>query len=178
MEASTKHRHPATRTANQLIEIKRLLEIVIFEPTTGLFRWTITRCGVQGGRIAGSPNKAGYIYLKLDGIRYSAHRVAWFWTTGKWPENQIDHIDGDKANNRIANLRESTVSENAQNQTKAQRRSAAGLLGVAWIKKSRTWCAYIGINGKQYAIGSFDTPEAAHQAYLEEKRKVHPFCPL
>jgi hypothetical protein len=103
-------------------------------------------------------------------------RLAWFYTTGAWPKDQIDHIDGNKSNNRFANLREATPSQNTQNQRRAMRTNKLGILGV--ILARGKFRAQIWFDGKNKFLGYFATAEAAHAAYLAAKRKFHPTCTI
>jgi hypothetical protein len=99
--------------------------------------------------------------------------LAWFYVTGKWPKNSIDHRDGDRANNRFKNLRDLTQSGNLQNRKVANANNACGLLGVH--KNGRRWRAKIKIDYRDVHLGYFDTPKQAHAAYLKAKRELHPF---
>lgn len=150
--------------------------LLAYDPETGIF----TRLGSSGGRpegsVAGSLKSNGYIYLSVDGKRVLAHRAAWFMVHGEIPEFDIDHIDGDRTNNRIANLRKATRAENMQNERKARANNlSSGLLGVSFSKAAGRWMAGIRIAGRRKYLGLFDTPELAHQAYLNAKRANHPF---
>jgi hypothetical protein len=121
------------------------------------------------GAIVGCRMKHGYISIRLDDTLHYAHRLAWLYVYGKWPVNQIDHIDGNRANNAVANLREVSNAENAQNRRKS--RSKSGFLGVR--KENSKWLAEIKVNYKPIRIGLFSTPEEAHEAYILTKRRLH-----
>jgi hypothetical protein len=113
--------------------------------------------------------KHDYIGIRLDNVLYLAHRLAWFYSYGKWPVDQIDHINGDRTDNRLINLREATNAENAQN-----KRIRAGKSGFCGVRKENSkWLAEIKVNYKPIRIGLFNTPEEAHQAYIAAKRKFH-----
>jgi len=128
------------------------------------------------GEVAGRLTSKGYIYMKVDRRGYMAHRLVFLHVTGRWPRGQIDHINGDRADNRFDNLREATQSENSQNQRTAKRSNlSSGLLGVTWAPKLKKWVAQIMIEGDQNRLGSFDTPELAHAAYCDAKRRLHPY---
>jgi hypothetical protein len=152
----------------------RLRELLAYNPSTGAFTWRTRRNQhVAAGDSAGRLHANGYIYISVDGREYLAHRLAWLHATGQWPREQIDHIDGDRASNVLANLREVSNAVNQQNQRRARRdNKSSGLLGVK--RNRKRWKASIQIDGKQRVIGTFDTPEQAHAAYIEEKRRVHP----
>ena len=128
------------------------------------------------GYPAGYTDKRGYVRVKLLGSMYRAHRLAWFWVTGSWPKQDIDHINGILNDNRFSNLRDVSVMVNQQNLKKAQVNNKTGFLGVNI--KGKKYYATIRINKKKKHIGAFDTPEEAHEAYLSEKRKHHEGCTI
>jgi len=107
---------------------------------------------------------------------HGASRLAWLITYGKWPVNEIDHVDGNQQNNRIANLRDVPHRINMQNRKKATRHNKCGFLGVTAI--GRKWAAKITAGGKLTYIGLYPTPELAHAAYLEAKRQLHAGCTI
>jgi hypothetical protein len=153
----------------------RLRELLLYDAETGIFTRRIKTGRVLVGDVAGSLHQKGYREIKVDYKHYFAHRLAWFYVHGVWPKDQIDHINGVKDDNRICNLREATNAENNQNQRKASRNSRSGLLGVC-TSNNRKPRAMIRFNGKRLYIGTFDTPELAHAAYLVAKEKLHPFA--
>src|SRR6185369_5842834 len=99
---------------------------------------------------------------------------------GEWPKHDIDHINGDIIDNRIANLRDVPRLLNMQNQRRAQAKNATGFLGVTQDKKRGTYHPKIRIPGEKNPrhLGTFRTAEAAHEAYLEAKRKLHAGCTI
>lgn len=115
--------------------------------------------------------KNGYRVIRIDDALYLAHRLAWFYVTGNWPANQIDHINGVRDDNRFSNLREATNLQNAHN--RKYNRNKSGFQGVR--KENSKWLAEIKINYKAVRLGLFNTPEEAHCAYLIAKRQHHPF---
>lgn len=131
---------------------------------------------VKIGDVAGTINK-GYRRVQVDGEHYLAHRLIWLMIHGKFPTDMLDHINGDKADNRITNLREATNQQNQHNRIKPQSHNKSGFLGVNSHKCGR-FQAQIGINGKIKYLGLFDTPEKAHDVYLQAKRKHHKFCTI
>jgi hypothetical protein len=145
---------------------------VTYDPATGIF-W---RDGKRAD--CGSGKKHGHRRVQHQGRRVLAHRLAWFLTHGSWPTLDIDHINGDPADNRIVNLREVTRQVNIQNQRKAQRNARANLLGVHWNAGNKKWRACITTGGKRTHLGLFETAEAAHEAYVQAKRKQHAGCTL
>lgn len=155
----------------------RLLELLSYDPDTGIFVWIKARRGTRAGSIAGSKMPAGYIQIRIDQDSYYAHRLAIFYVTKTMPENIVDHIDGSKSNNKFSNLRCVTQCENQQNRTKANRRvggRSSKYLGVSWKADHNKWAANIKpARGKMKFLGYFETEEAAHNAYLIEKRNIH-----
>lgn len=164
-----------------MITLARLREVLAYEPQTGIFTWRVTM-GSRAivGAIAGCRKRLRSgkyrIEIEIDGRRYKAHRLAWFYVTGEWPSLQIDHEDGDSENNRFLNLRDVTNATNAQNRKTAGPRSTTGLLGVLRLRQGhRTyWQSKIMANGVSHYLGTFPTPEAAHAAYMVAKRQLHP----
>lgn len=153
----------------------RLKSLLHYDPDTGVFiRRISTSSRVKPGDIDGSKNGDGYILIMVDSKRHLAHRLAWLYMHGVWPTDQIDHINGDRADNRRCNLREATRAENAQN-TIARPNNKVGYLGVT--KDRSKYKAQIGVDGAIINIGLFATPEQAHQAYLAAKAKLHKFQP-
>ena len=166
--------------ANANLTAQRLRELLSYNPTTGLFTRLTTsgrgpRCrafAVLGDR---ANCGAGYCQIMIDGKQHYAHRLAWLHIHGEWPSHHIDHIDGNQMNNRISNLRDAPRAINAQNQKTAQRSNRSGFLGVSKHKCGR-FVAGVWVGGKSKYLGIFDTPEEAHEAYLEAKRAIHPGC--
>lgn len=156
-------------------ELKKLLR---YEPETGLFYWLVSLARrVKVGDIAGTVKNNGYIRIRINGKMHYSHRLAFFYHYGEWPVDQLDHIDGNPANNRIDNLRDANNSENAQNRG-VRSNNRSGFIGVHWYKQSKKWRAEIRINGKQKHLGYFDAPQEAHKAYLEAKAELHQFQPI
>ena len=148
-------------------ELRSLLN---YCPDTGLFTWVSTRCGrAMAGNVAGT-NSNGYIHIKIGNSIYRAHRLAWLYTHGCWPRDEIDHINGDRKDNRILNIREATKAQNNRN-TGISKNNTSGYKGVSRIRGK--WRARIGIEGgKQMSIGHYSTPYEAHLAY-EEAAETH-----
>lgn len=156
---------------------QRLCEVVDYNPDTGVFVWkTQTGPRAQIGAVAGSINVRKYVDISIDGRKYVAHRLAWLYTYGVWPTWQIDHIDGVRHNNMLSNLRDVPRSINMQNQRKARKGALTGLLGVS--RHNTRWRARIQTNGVVHRLGTFDTPEEAHAAYLVAKRQQHIGCTI
>ncbi len=153
-------------------------ELFHYDPETGVFTRLVTRqgLGARAGDIAGTRKPSGYLSIWICGANHMAHRLAWLYVHGKWPAHEIDHIDGNRANNAIANLRDVTRSVNHENLRSARSDSAHGFLGVSPFFGK--WKARITVNGKFQHLGTFSTPEEAHAAYLEAKRRLHVGCTI
>ena len=133
---------------------KRLKEVLHYDPETGIFiRKEITR-GAKAGTTVGSKSAQGYISMVINYKRYYAHRLAWFYITGKWPDSQIDHLDHNKSNNIFINLREVTPQENAKNQP-LLKNNTSGVTGVSWSRFYKKWVAQITFNKEHTIIGYF-----------------------
>jgi hypothetical protein len=160
--------------------MSEIKDILSYDMETGEFRWKINRGGfAKAGTMAGSIDTHGYRQIMLQRKLYLAHRLAWFYVTGEWPKYQIDHIDGDRTNNRFANLRDVIKITNVQNQKSAHSNNkSSGLLGVSWRADIGKWVAGIRISGKRKSLGHFTSKEEAHAAYITAKRKYHHGCTL
>lgn len=157
---------------------KRLREFLKYDAETGEFHRLTTGGGIKAGAKAGCVNRGGYMVVRVDGVLYYAHRLAWLYVTGAWPEHILDHFDGDRMNNRFANLREATWEVNAQNLRGPKKNSKSGLLGVCWSKNDKRWIAQIYRHGEGRVLGYFKSAEEAHQSYLTAKRREHEGCTL
>jgi len=156
---------------------QRLRELLHYDPETGVFtRLTRTSNSVRVGTVAGTAHKDGMIHIFVMGSVYKAHRLAWLYMTGEWPKNEIDHIDGNNANNAIANLRDVSRRMNQENQRVARKNNVSGLIGV--MRNHKRWAAQIRTNGTRICIGTFDTKEQAHEAYIQAKRMLHEGCTI
>lgn len=154
----------------------RLREVLDYDRETGVFRWRLrTSNRVHVGDVAGTPNK-NRIELRVDGVHYQAHRLAWLHVTGSWPAHEIDHKDGDPGNNAFGNLRDVPRKVNQENLRKARTDNQVGLLGVCAARGK--FKASLGVGGKHKHLGYFPTPEVAHAVYLEAKRRLHEGCTL
>jgi hypothetical protein len=160
----------------QLLSHARLLEVVSYDAETGLFVSRIGRRRRRAGQVLGCDTGKGYLSLMIDGGVYKAHRLAWFYMFGEWPNGHIDHINGNRCDNRIGNLRDVSPAVNAQNLRGAMPRNKVGLLGVH--REDGRYRACIRVGGKSKHLGWFDAPEPAHAAYVNAKRKYHEGCTL
>lgn len=149
-----------------MITQERLKELLDYDPKTGVFvRKVDIRGGAKTGDRAGSLNKhLGYIQINVDGKKYFAHRLAWLYVYGCWPKDTIDHINRQRADNRIENLREATVQQQNFN---------VGAKGCHLHKPSKKWMAQIMSNGKRKYLGYFDTETEAMAAYFTAKKQLH-----
>lgn len=134
------------------ISHERLLELLSYNPETGDFTWKVTRshnarAGARTGRLDGR----GYYQVCVDGKRYLAHRLAWFYVHREWPADQIDHINWNRSDNTLLNLRAVSRSVNGRNKRKAS--TSGEVVGVRFHKSAQKWAAWIN-----------DRP--AHQKYL------------
>lgn len=136
----------------------RLVELLVYDPETGIFRHRKSR------KIAGTCVH-GYRRICLDWTIYAAHRLAWLYVHGRWPTRLLDHINGDKADNRIANLREATYGNNSAN-SKLKRNSVAGRKGVTFDAR-QGYRARLMVNYRSVHLGWFNTKEEAARAYDE-----------
>lgn len=165
---------------NRVLTLERVRELLLYNQETGQFTWRVSRGGAKAGDLAGPAGSArrGYLRVHIDGRSYTLHRVVWLYVKGEVPAGEIDHIDGDKLNNRIANLRVVDRTKNQQNLRGAHKDNGTGFLGVSFNKKNRSFTAHITLNGSPRYLGSFKSPQEAHNVYLEEKRKHHAGCTI
>lgn len=152
---------------------ERLHSLLKYDTETGDFTWRQTRSrGAMAGSTAGCPRPDGYIKIKVDGVNYLAHRLVWLYVHGKWPTGEIDHKDEDKSNNCLRNLQDGSRSQNQHNQSAPMVDASSGYRGVSAC--SGKYRARIKVDGVTHALGYFDSPEAAHMAYMKAKKQLHP----
>lgn len=157
---------------------KQVRAALDYDPATGVFTWrkrddVPARWNVRyAGTVAGGFKSAGSWQIALSGAVFMAHRLAWLVTTGAWPADQIDHINGDKGDNRLINLRETTRSK-CQHKAGVRRDNTSGFKGVIRDTTRGMWRAQISIDGRFLHLGYFVTPEAAHAAYCEAAAEHH-----
>lgn len=145
-----------------------------YNSESGLFMWMVSERGVSIGKLAGCVSSAGYLVIRLDRKPYRAHRLAWFLVHGEWPQGEIDHIDGDRLNNRLNNLRVVDRAGNSQNRRNAPANNlSCGLLGVSWNKQHKKWQAKLMAHKVRHHVGYFSDPVEAHAAYMEAKARLH-----
>lgn len=147
-----------------------LKDQLTYDPDTGEFFW-------KSGRRAGCRRKDGYVVIRVDGELLYAHRLAWLYQYGVQPVQIVDHINGRRDDNRIANLRNATPAVNSQNCRITEKQE--NLSGYRGVQKNHSgWQAVIWLNRKRKCLGTFASPEQAHQAYLQAKRQMHEGCTL
>lgn len=160
------------------VPIERLNELLAYDPATGRLTWKLTRNGrIKAGDRAGCLGRLGYFCVCIDFVQYGSHRVGWALHTGSWPAGDIDHINGNRADNRIANLRDVPRAENLQNQRRAHRDSRSGILGVYLMADGR-FISRITKDYKRHELGIFSTAAEASAAYLTAKRLLHAGCQI
>lgn len=145
-----------------------------YDAETGVLRWRVSRGRASAGKIAGCVNKDGYLGISIKQTSLVVHRVIWLHVHGAWPTYQIDHINGNKLDNRLVNLRDVPPDINSQNRTVAHTDSKSGILGVRWHPRDKRWIAQISAHGKWHHLGMFLTAEEAQAAYLDAKQRLHP----
>lgn len=163
-------------------EISRLRELLSYDNQTGFFTWLVAKrspCGsgaVNTGDRAGSFGNKGYVYIGIDGVRYSAHRLAWLYMYDVWPAVEIDHRDRNPSNNAIDNLRLATRKQNNAN-IGASKNNKSGVKGVCFEKRRRKWRAVISVDGKQRHLGLFAKIDDARAAYVRAESEIYgQFC--
>lgn len=156
-----------------------LKSIIAYNPLDGVFHWV--KCPnrkIPAGSVAGKLDARGYVQIKIMGRSFSAHQLAWLYETGDWPREEIDHKDGLPSNNIFSNLRLGGNGINQQNIRLAPTHGSSGFLGVTKRKDCNKFRASISINGRSRNVGSFDSAEEAHAAYLQAKRQLHTGCSI
>lgn len=157
----------------------RFSEYLSYDPEAGVFKW-IKRSGKRGivGKVAGNLDSKGYWRISALGKTIQGHRLALLLTHKRWPAGEVDHINGDRSDNRLCNLREADRSINGQNIRTPMAHNTSGYLGVYFHKQNKRWVAAIKVNKKSIHLGQFSTPEEAHARYLEAKRQLHDGCTI
>ncbi len=157
--------------------LDELRAVLRYNKRTGDFTWRVNRGrNAKIGWVAGSPEKR-YWAVTVFQRRYRAHRLAWFYVTGAWPKEDVDHENGNRRDNRWRNLREGSRSFNMENVRQAHRDNKSGFLGVSSAPAGK-WKAEITTRGLKRHLGVFKTPKLAHRAYLKAKRELHEGCTL
>ena len=128
-------------------------KILNYDKDSGVFTWKIQKRRIKIGDIAGHVSRKGYIVITIDGIKYQAHRLAWYLSTGIIPD-KIDHINHIKSDNRLCNLRNVSDSGNQQNKSK-QKNNVSGVTGVSWDNRCKKWVSIISVDNRNIYLGSF-----------------------
>ncbi len=154
-----------------MLTVKRLKQVLIYKPKTGEWFWRAINPNsrMKIGNRAGYILQCGYWLLRVDGKRYYSSRLAWFYMTGRWPKQNIDHIDRNRANDRWKNLRECNQSQNRMNSS-TQLRKHPGLRGTYF--QDGKWKAIVGKDKKLVYLGRFPTTEMAHAVYLAKAKEL------
>jgi len=140
----------------------RVKELLNYHPDTGKLTWRVNKGPAYAGSVAGYIAN-GYVRIRIDGKGYLAHRLVWLYTYGQMPKEHLDHINHNRADNRLSNLREVTQAENNRNLSKSKR-NTSGITGVSFHKLTGLWVAQIQVNSKQIKLGAFGTIEEAAEA--------------
>lgn len=138
-----------------------------FKSPRGEWQWNAR----YAGTVAGSTHSGGYVQVVVNKKKLFAHRIAWVFISGSWPTDEIDHINGDKSDNRKDNLRAATHSENGRNK-KISSRNTSGAKGVHWFDRTQKWSAHLNIGGRQTTLGYFDTIAEAAES-VRAAREIH-----
>ena len=147
--------------------LKLLSSMLRYE--SGVLYWLEWRNGVRKDLIAGTVTKNGYLSVGSKGVKAYAHRIVWFMHNGEIPSGfDIDHINHNRLDNRIENLRLASRSENLKN--KGVVLSSSGEMGVYWSKAAGKWEASLQVDGRKVYLGLFDTVELAKSARTEANR--------
>jgi hypothetical protein len=156
--------------------LSKLKEYLFYNPETGVFSCIKPsgkrKVGDRVGAVSG-----GYLQIGFGMYRERAHRLAWLYMYGEMPK-VIDHINGNRSDNRLCNLRNVTQQENVQNYRNVPKHNNTGYLGVSYFKATNKFSAYVTNNYKKIHLGYFDDPKVAHEAYLTAKRKLHTSCTI
>lgn len=153
-----------------------LKHLVFYDEKSGQFFYRNRFHSCLNGIEITSDFRSEYFRIKIEGMSYAAHRLAWLYMTGAFPKETIDHIDMDKYNNRFANLREATRSQQKANARKRVD-SSSKYKCVSWRPRQKKWSATICKNGKRRHLGYFETAEIAHAAYvMAAKREFGEFA--
>ena len=150
------------------ITAEQLRELLRFDPETGVFSWAKNWGGKRRGGPVGCLHPHGYVVIQVLGRQHPAHRLAWLHVHGAWPSSELDHINGVRDDNRVANLRVASGTQNNGNRRLTEK-NKSGFKGVR--KKGKNWEASIGFGKEWFYIGMFKASEVAGAAYLEEAKK-------
>lgn len=155
------------------VPISKLHELFDLDIETGVLRWRVSPSpNVKVGAVGGWENGGGYLCVDVNRKSYRAHRIVFAMVNGRWPCGDVDHKDGNRANNRPSNLREATRSENLRNQ-KIRPDNKSGFKGVSFYSKGKKWRSYCNVGRKQIHLGYFDSLSEAVEAARAGREKHH-----
>lgn len=157
-----------------MINQKRLTEVLLYDESTGKFYWKMSKGSIRHGDEAATTYRGGYLSVKIDKRNYFAHRLAWLYVYGKWPNGEIDHINRKRDDNRICNLQVVNKAENLQNY-ECRKDSSSGVRGVNYNKKSGKWSARIQRNHQRIDLGLYEDMEDAVKARRNAECSLHPY---
>jgi hypothetical protein len=155
----------------------RLRSLLDYDPESGQFTWKVSRGRrAKPGTVAGATDTHGHCQIRVDGRSYAAHRLAFLYMTGGWPHSQIDHKNRNRSDNRWANLRDATPSQNCANRLPARNIVGGGYRGV--LKVGNRYQAHISFRDeagkkKRLHLGMFASADDAHQAHLAAAIERH-----
>ena len=158
--------------ATNLITQERLKSLLAYDADTGEFCWLAKRPRCVPGARAGATTYKGYRTIKLDGVIYRAHRLAWLYVYGCWPSMELDHINRVRADNRVDNLREVTRFLNCQNREKPSTAHSKHI-GVSKSFAGKGWRAYIDKNGRRITLGVFSAEQDALAARKAAEERLY-----
>ena len=164
-------------TKRKLLTQERVRELFQYRDNGDLIRKVSTNSRAIKGGVSGCLGSNGYLSTRISGVSYLNHRIVFLYHHGVLP-HLIDHIDGNKLNNKIENLRAVSRSGNGQNQKKYQKHNKSKLLGVTFVKSHNLYRAQIKKDGIQEYLGYFKDKTAAHKAYLKRKKEIHPYSTI
>jgi hypothetical protein len=160
------------------LTVEVLNRFLIFDQETGYFFWRIAPSPrVKAGVLAGTLNSSGYRQIRIKKKQFLASRLAWLMAYGSFPNGEIDHIDRNKDNNRILNLRVVTRKQNMEN-TGKRKDNSSGYKGVSWEPRNQMWKSQIQHNKVKIHLGFHSSPEAASKAYLEASNRLFSHTPI
>lgn len=151
--------------ASEILTAEQAQNLFIYDPETGEFISRIKSGSRPAGVPVGRPHSRGYIQIHYRKRHYYAHRLAWLYMTGSWPEGQIDHINGLRDDNRFCNLRDVTQSRNMLNQKAPLQRNKVGILGISKVTRSDKYVAQFTFEGQKITVGYFRDPHEAKREY-------------
>lgn len=155
------------------ISQNELKDLFSYDPLSGFLCWKNGRSNMVKGSRAGCVNKSGYMIITINSKSYRLSRVIWIFMFGSIPDGfYIDHINGNKTDNRLCNLRVVSNKQNQENRP-APRNTTSGYRGVNWHSSYKKWMARICHNKKRETIGFFDTAEEAYQAYKNRALQIY-----